>query len=95
MGLMLTPDGSRLYVANYGSDNVSVINTATNSVIATIPTAPKPQVMALVPESLTIYLTHDTIAVGTITVIDVASNTVKTTIPTGASSSGIALRMVR
>ena len=37
IGVAFTPDGSRAYVANNGSDSVSVINTATNSVALSIP----------------------------------------------------------
>jgi YVTN family beta-propeller protein len=36
-GVAVTPDGSKVYVANSDSATVSVINTATNAVIATIP----------------------------------------------------------
>jgi YVTN family beta-propeller protein len=33
----VTPDGKHVYVANKSSNNVSVIRTATNTVVATIP----------------------------------------------------------
>jgi YVTN family beta-propeller protein len=36
-GVAVTPDGSKVYVANQGSNNVAVIATATNTVTATIP----------------------------------------------------------
>jgi YVTN family beta-propeller protein len=35
-GIALTPDGRKLYTANGLSDDVSVVDTATNKVIATI-----------------------------------------------------------
>ena len=35
----MTPNGSKVYVANSGSNTVSVIDAATNTVIATIPVA--------------------------------------------------------
>jgi YVTN family beta-propeller protein len=35
-GVAVHPDGSRVYVANVGSSTVSVIDTATNTVIATV-----------------------------------------------------------
>ena len=35
-GCALTPDGAKLYVANFMSDSVSVINTTTDQVIRTI-----------------------------------------------------------
>ena len=37
VGVAVTPDGSKVYVANDASNNVSVIATATNTVTATIP----------------------------------------------------------
>jgi len=42
LGIALTPDGTRAYVANRGSDTVSVIDTVTDTVIARIPTGPVP-----------------------------------------------------
>ncbi len=42
-GVSITSDGSRVYVSNQGSDNVSVINTATNSVIGNIGVGNTPQ----------------------------------------------------
>ena len=40
--IILSPDGSRLYVANVGSDSVSVIDTATQRVVGTLNTKPDP-----------------------------------------------------
>ncbi len=36
-GVTVRPDGARAYTANQGSNNVSVINTATNTVVTTVP----------------------------------------------------------
>jgi YVTN family beta-propeller protein len=36
IGVGVTPDGSKVYVANFQSNTVSVIDTVTNTVIATI-----------------------------------------------------------
>jgi YVTN family beta-propeller protein len=38
----VTPDGSKVYVANYEDNTVSVIDTATNIVNATIPVGTEP-----------------------------------------------------
>jgi YVTN family beta-propeller protein len=38
----VTPDGSKVYAANYGSKTVSVISTATNTVSARIPVGSQP-----------------------------------------------------
>jgi YVTN family beta-propeller protein len=36
VGVVVTPDGTKAYVANVGSNNVSVINTATNIATASV-----------------------------------------------------------
>ena len=36
MAIAVTPDGKHVYVVNFGSNNVSVIDTATNTVVATV-----------------------------------------------------------
>ncbi|HEX6214642.1 MAG TPA: hypothetical protein VFZ38_07485, partial [Vicinamibacterales bacterium] len=41
-GLAVTPDGTRLFVASNAGDVVSVIDTATNTLILTIPVADAP-----------------------------------------------------
>src|SRR5215470_3850463 len=41
-GVAVHPNGTRVYVANWGSDTVSVIDTAINGVVATIPVADAP-----------------------------------------------------
>lgn len=60
MGLALSPDGSVLYVAN-GRDTISVIDTATRTVISTVAGDPSPESgshrLALSPDGRQIYLT--------------------------------------
>ena len=41
-GVGVTPDGLHVYVANLGSNNVSVISTTTNTVTATVPAGSQP-----------------------------------------------------
>ncbi len=45
----VTPDGSRVYVANYGSNTVSVIATASNSVVDTVSVGNGPEGLSIVP----------------------------------------------
>ena len=45
--LVLSKDGSRLFVSNWSSRSVSVIDTGTNKVVASIPVGPNPNDMAL------------------------------------------------
>jgi YVTN family beta-propeller protein len=42
LGVSVTPDGSRVYVTNWGDNNVSVIDTTTNTVIGAIATGVNP-----------------------------------------------------
>ncbi|HEX5463158.1 MAG TPA: hypothetical protein VFW88_00405, partial [Burkholderiales bacterium] len=47
--MAITPDGSKLYVANGRSDSVSVIDTATNKKIKDISVGKKPWGVAIHP----------------------------------------------
>jgi YVTN family beta-propeller protein len=46
-GIAVTADGKKLYVANGVSDSVSVIDTATQKVVATIPVEKGPWGVAI------------------------------------------------
>ena len=70
------------YITNQDSDNISVIDTATNTVIATIPAGEYPEGVAVSQDGRRAYITnrnrlgsgHTT---GTVMVIDTATNTVE------------------
>ena len=65
------------YIANNDSQNVSVINTATNQVTATIPVGGSPTSVAVSPDGRKVYIANWFYAVS---VIDTANNAV-TSIP--------------
>ena len=48
-GVAITPDGKRAYVTNASSNNVSVIDTTTNTVVATVPVRSFPTGVATFP----------------------------------------------
>jgi YVTN family beta-propeller protein len=50
-GIAITPDGTRVYVTNSGSgaNNVSVIDTATNTVVASVAVGTTPFGLAISP----------------------------------------------
>lgn len=75
----MTPDGSTLYVANNGANSVSVISTATNTVIATITDAgTTPNLMAMHPDGTELYVSgFDNF----VAVVSTATNTVVDSIP--------------
>ena len=47
VGIAVSPDGTKVYVANYDDNTTSVINTSTNSVIATVPVGTGPNKIAI------------------------------------------------
>lgn len=80
----VSSDGSRAYVANYGSGTVSVINVDTRSVIATITVGAAPTDVELSPNGSELWVTNS--GSGTATVITTATNTVAQTINVGGGA---------
>ena len=54
-GVAVTPDGKNVYVTNEDSNTVSVINTKTNKVKATIPVK-SPEGVAVTPDGKNVYV---------------------------------------
>src|SRR5215470_11885649 len=71
------------YITNSGSNTVSVIDTATNTVVSTIPVGISPAGVAVTPDGSNVYVTNFTS--NTVSVIDTATNTVVSTIPVGSA----------
>ncbi|WP_151447487.1 beta-propeller fold lactonase family protein [Lacisediminimonas profundi] len=89
-GVALSPDGSRAYVANSGDNTVSVVDTASNSVINTITGLGNMSVeIAVTPDGTKAYVGNN--ASNTVSVIDTASNAIVATVPVGAAPLGIAI----
>ncbi|WP_435598468.1 YncE family protein [Streptomyces anulatus] len=66
----VSPDGSRLYAVNRSGQSVSVVDTATNTVTATVPVGgAEPQEAAVSPDGGQVYVAHT----GGVTVIDAAT----------------------
>jgi YVTN family beta-propeller protein len=105
-GVATTPDGSHpperddrrhqplAYVTNQVDNTVSVIETAGNTVVATIPVGDNPNGVAITPDGTRAYVTNlgtvNELAT-TVSVIDTANNTVVATIPAGKLPSGVAI----
>ena len=80
-----------VYVANGGSDTLSVISASTNKVIGTITVGNSPQGMAITPDNKSVYVANDRDF--TVTVIDTATGVVTATISglTGQVPSQVAI----
>jgi YVTN family beta-propeller protein len=87
----VSPDGSTVYVTNTFSlpNTVSVIDTATNTVSATIPVGRPSLGVAVTPDGSTVYVAN--VDAGTVSVIDTATNTVIATIFVGQRAFGVAV----
>jgi len=77
------------YVANIGGSTVSVIDTGTNTVAATIPVGNSPAIVALTPSGATAYVTD--FADGTVSAVDTATQMAIATIPVGHNPLGMAV----
>jgi YVTN family beta-propeller protein len=77
----VSPDGSKVYVTNGGSNSVSVIATATNTVSATIPVGTAPLGVAVSSDGSKVFVAN--LLSNTVSVIETAANTVTATISVG------------
>src|SRR5439155_14434827 len=77
------------YVANSGSASVSVIHTASNTVVATIGVGSGPRRVALTPDGTRAYVTNG--GSGDVSVIHTATNTVVATVGAGSGPLGVAI----
>ena len=90
-----TPDGRHVYVANQGTeaepaDTVSLIEVATDEVVATIRTGNGAHGVAVSDEGLLAFVTN--IVDATVSVIDTAQRRVVASFATGAGPNGITYR---
>jgi uncharacterized repeat protein (TIGR01451 family) len=77
------------YVTNFDDGTVSVIDTATNTVTATINVGSAPDGVAVNPAGTRVYVTDE--GDGTVSVIDTATNTVTATTNVGSDPNGVAV----
>ena len=77
------------YVSDTNSNSVSVIDTSTNTVTATIPVGTNPYVVAITPDGKHAYVAN--FGSSSVSVIDTASNMVTATVPVGDAAFGVAI----
>src|SRR5436309_15974218 len=87
-GVAITPDGTRAYVTNGFSNSVSVIDTASNTVVTTVALGTCAGGVAITPDGTRAYVTNCS---DSILVINTASNTVVATVGVGSFPVGVAI----
>ncbi|WP_255286754.1 MULTISPECIES: YncE family protein [unclassified Bacillus (in: firmicutes)] len=80
-GVAVLPNGARVYVTNFNSGTVSVIDTATNTVTATITVGAYPDDIAFKPDGTRAYVVN--YGSNSVSVIDTSTNRVVAIIPVG------------
>jgi YVTN family beta-propeller protein len=86
-GIAITPDGNKLYVADRDINGVSVIDTATNTVIATVSAGKWPMGVAASPDGTKVYVTNR--YNNNVSVIDTGTNVIIATVNVEPGPSGI------
>jgi|GEM_PF-3428026 len=89
-----TPDGTRIYVACSGMPSlVSVIDTATNSVIATVVVGSSSQFLTITPDGTRVYVANTDS--DNVSVVDTETNSVIATVAVGdLGATGIQFRAI-
>ncbi len=77
------------YVPNANSNNVSVINTSTNTVVATVPVGSRPGAVAITPDGSFAYVVN--FDSDNVSVINTSTNTVVATVPVGSFPHAVAI----
>jgi len=102
-GLALTPDGSKLYITNYGGgqfgNTIQVYDTATDTLTKTIQVGDNPIEIVMSPDGTRAYVLNTFYWAGgnngspdaTVSVIDTATDSVIDTVDAGLAHSGIAI----
>ena len=86
-----SPDGSRIYVVNAISDNLSVVDAVSLELVSTIPVAAgsSPTSLAISPAGDRLYVS--TFVSGSVLVIDLSGPQVVATIPVGSQPNGVTI----
>jgi YVTN family beta-propeller protein len=92
----IAPDGKFAYVANRAAGVVTVVDTAVDKVVATIPIPDgPPQYLAFAPDGSRLYVSvfnDPDRSINRVAVLDTQTNTVLTTIPVGSRPYALAVR---
>jgi YVTN family beta-propeller protein len=89
VGVAVNQAGTRVYVTNSASNTVSVIDTSSNTVIATVPVGTTPYGVAVNPSGTRVYVAY--IGSNVVSVIDTNTNSVISKADVGMHSFGVAV----
>ncbi len=94
--IAITPDGTTAYVANFGSDSVTPIDIATNTLgmAIALPVGSDPAAIAITPDGKTAYATNGAGGKGSdgsVTPINIATGVLERPIPAGGAPGAIAI----
>ena len=89
MGVELSPDDKRVYVANGRGGSVSVIDAATDSVLQTVPVGERPWGLAVTPDGRKLYTANG--PSNDVTVMDTETMKVLKKVPAGELPWGVAI----
>ena len=92
-GVVVAPDGSRVYVAGSGPDytsgRVHVIDARSNAVVATVDVGDERASLAVAPDGRFLYVAS--YERNTVSIVDTASNTVASVVPIGQNPKDVAV----
>ncbi len=79
---------ARAYVTNNGDDTISVIDTSSNTVVATVRVGAGPEGVAVTPDGMRLYVANDG---GAVWVLDTSNNSVVAKVTVGGDPYGVAI----
>ena len=89
LATIIVGKGPYAYITNAGSNSVSVIDTATNNIIATVPVGSSPDGVTVDLEGKKVYVAN--LGSNNVSVIDATTNSVTATVPVGTHPEGVAV----
>ncbi len=94
-GIAVSPDGSKVYIANMVQENVYVIDAATNTISAKVEVEGSADSVAVSPDGTKVYVTtnkgYDRSYNGGVSIIDTATNKVTATVRMKGIPKGVAV----
>lgn len=75
----ITPNGKSVYVTSQASNNIAVVDTASNAVVKTVTVGTTPSGVAVTPDGAHVYVSNQ--GSNNLSVIDTFTNTVTATVP--------------